>query len=160
MFKYLKKAGDEVEIVTIDDIKDPPVACEGFPITNIRGFRFPFYKDICLAFDRKWAIMKTFRKFKPELIHCSAPGFIVFMTLFVARRLRVPLVMSYHTHLPLYTRQYIKFVPGWLSEMFAWLVVKTVLTKADLVLVTSPQVNPFSSFPMKIKKVSIFFLSL
>lgn len=41
--------------------------------------------------------MKTF---KPDLLHVTTPSFLVFPGILVARLLGIPLVLSYHTHLP------------------------------------------------------------
>lgn len=142
MLTYLDKAGDSVEIVTVDDLEQPPVRFGSFPINTIKGFRFPLYNDICLTFDVKQrAVWKTMNRFKPDLIHCSSPGFIVFIALFTAKVLDVPLVLSYHTHLPQYTKEYIKLVPGSVGEAGAWQIIRWVHNRADLTLVTSPQMK-------------------
>ena len=47
MLKYLKKAGDEVHVFTPDcDLANAPSDFLGFPITNVRGFSFPLYKQV------------------------------------------------------------------------------------------------------------------
>jgi len=38
--------------------------------------------------------------FKPDLLHVTTPSFLVFPGILVARILGIPLVLSYHTHLP------------------------------------------------------------
>lgn len=48
-------------------------------------------------------------------------------------------VLSYHTHLPLYGRNYMGYLPY--CEEMAWQVVKWVHSRADLTLVTSPQMK-------------------
>ena len=142
MLKYLNKAGDDVEIVTADDSPVAPEAAFDFPINTIKGFRFPLYNEICLTFDVKqrkvWEVMK---RFKPEIIHCTSPGFIVFIAIFTAKTLNIPLVFSYHTHLPVYTKQYVKMLPGAVGEAGAWQIIRWVHNRADLTLVTSPQMK-------------------
>jgi sulfoquinovosyltransferase len=39
---------------------------------------------------------------KPDIIHVTSPGFLLFAAMFYARVMKIPLVMSYHTHLPSY----------------------------------------------------------
>jgi len=142
LLKFLDKAGDVVEIVTVDDTEDAPDEHISYPINNIRGFRFPFYNDICLTFDvKQQMVWRSMKRFKPELIHCTSPGFIVFIALATAKLLDIPLVLSYHTHLPLYTKQYMKFVPGAVGEAGAWGIIRWVHNRADLTLVTSPQMK-------------------
>jgi sulfoquinovosyltransferase len=142
MLKYLSKAGDDVEIVTADDSPKAPEVAFDYPINTIKGFRFPLYNEICLSFDVKqrkvWEVMK---RFKPEIIHCTSPGFIVFIAIFTAKTLNIPLVFSYHTHLPMYTKQYVKMLPGAVGEAGAWQIIRWVHNRADLTLVTSPQMK-------------------
>ena len=51
----------------------------------------------------------------------------------------IPLVMSYHTHLPSYAINYLGFIPG--IEKLAWELLRFAHTRADLTLVTSPQIK-------------------
>lgn len=123
-------------------MEDPPESHEGYPINNIKGFRFPLYNDICLTFDVKQrAVWKSMSRFKPDIIHCTSPGFIVFIAIATAKFLNVPLILSYHTHLPMYTKQYLKMLPGTVGEAGAWQIIRWVHNRADLTLVTSPQMK-------------------
>jgi sulfoquinovosyltransferase len=139
MLKFLKKAGDEVSIVTTDDVKDAPTKHLGYEIQNTKGFRFPLYNQIVLTFDLELKGMQMIRKLKPDVIHCTSPGFITFAALIYARMFRIPLLMSYHTHLPIYARDYLWFLPG--SVHWAWAMLRLVHNRADLTLVTSPQMK-------------------
>jgi hypothetical protein len=51
MLSYLKQAGDIVHILTPDETIDPPNNFLGYNITNIKGFRFPLYKQVLCSFD-------------------------------------------------------------------------------------------------------------
>lgn len=51
----------------------------------------------------------------------------------------IPLVMSYHTHLPSYANNYLGFIPG--IDRMAWESLRWVHGRADLTLVTSPQMK-------------------
>ena len=53
--------------------------------------------------------------------------------------MKIPLVMSYHTHLPSYAVNYLGFIPG--VEKFAWDLLRFAHSRADLTLVTSPQMQ-------------------
>lgn len=48
-------------------------------------------------------------------------------------------VMSYHTHLPVYGKNYLGFIPG--IEEFSWSLLRYAHSRADLTLVTSPQMK-------------------
>jgi sulfoquinovosyltransferase len=47
--------------------------------------------------------------------------------------------MSYHTHLPSYGKNYLGFIPG--VEQICWELLRWVHSRADLTLVTSPQMK-------------------
>ena len=72
----------------------------GYPITTLEGFRFPLYAHLCLTGDFKGEARRMVEKFKPDVIHASSPGFFALAATGIAKALDVPLVLSYHTHLP------------------------------------------------------------
>lgn len=143
MLKFLSKAGDEVEILTVDSKtpkKDLPKESFGFKIEHTLGFTFPLYNQISLTLDlpeMKGSSMLD--KFKPDLIHVTSPGFMVLAAIFYSRTMCIPLVMSYHTHLPAYGANYLGFIPG--IEEFSWKLLRFAHNRADLTLVTSPQIK-------------------
>eukprot|EP00186_Timspurckia_oligopyrenoides_P000460 CAMPEP_0182444150 /NCGR_PEP_ID=MMETSP1172-20130603/2697_1 /TAXON_ID=708627 /ORGANISM="Timspurckia oligopyrenoides, Strain CCMP3278" /LENGTH=417 /DNA_ID=CAMNT_0024639651 /DNA_START=216 /DNA_END=1466 /DNA_ORIENTATION=+ len=134
LLKYLNEAGDEVMVITVDNSKDAPSEFEGTKIVNVRGFRFPLYKHITLSFGLR-GVYTPLRDFNPDVIHVSTPGFMVFAMLMYARMLRVPVLTSYHTHLPVYARSYgLSFL-----EKLSWSTIRFVHNRADATLATSPQ---------------------
>jgi sulfoquinovosyltransferase len=64
---------------------------------------------------------------------------MLFAAIFYARVMCIPLVMSYHTHLPSYAVNYLNFIPG--VERMSWDALRWVHSRADLTLVTSPQMK-------------------
>ena len=64
---------------------------------------------------------------------------MIFAALFYARVMCIPLIISYHTHLPSYAINYLNFIPG--IERMAWDALRYVHNRADLTLVTSPQMK-------------------
>lgn len=62
---------------------------------------------------------------------------MVFAAIFYARVMRIPLLMSYHTHLPSYSANYLPWAPLEIS----WSLLRWVHSRADLTLVTSPQLQ-------------------
>jgi len=143
LLRYLQKAGDEVEIVTTDENSPPadlPKEKFGYRVSHTLGFVFPLYKHITLSLDLpdlKGAQMID--RLKPDVIHVTSPGFIIMAALFYARVMRIPLLASYHTHLPMYGRTYLGFIPG--IEEFAWWLLRMAHSRVDLTLVTSPQMK-------------------
>uniref|UniRef100_A0A7S4JZT8 Glycosyltransferase subfamily 4-like N-terminal domain-containing protein n=2 Tax=Odontella aurita TaxID=265563 RepID=A0A7S4JZT8_9STRA len=143
MLRYLSKAGDKVEILTTDNktpAEELPKERFGYEIHHTQGFTFPLYNHITLTVDLpEIKGIKLIEKLKPDLIHVTSPGFLLYAAVFYARVMRVPLVMSYHTHLPSYGKNYLGFIPG--IEEFAWFLLRWAHTRADLTLVTSPQMR-------------------
>ena len=143
MLRYLSKAGDHVDILTVD-AKTPkhelPSDCFGYNIEHTQGFVFPLYDHISLTLDLpEMKGAKMMERKRPDLIHVTSPGFMLFAGLFYARVMRLPLLLSYHTHLPLYGRNYLGFIPG--IEEMAWAALRFAHSRADLTLVTSPQMK-------------------
>lgn len=143
MLRYLSKAGDQVEILTTDVItpkEDLPTEIFNYPIEHTQGFTFFLYSHISLTVDLpEMKGAKMMERKRPDLIHVTSPGFLLYAGLFYARVMRIPLVLSYHTHLPLYGKNYLGFIPG--IEEFSWWLIRTAHTRADLTLVTSPQMK-------------------
>jgi sulfoquinovosyltransferase len=128
MLKHLQSTGDVVEIVVPDNSKEAPATAHGFKVNNIPGFKFAMYPLITLgktpgkncrpdtiypvvaaltltlthnaALDTRMRALYAMKNFKPDLLHVTTPSFLVFPGILVARILGIPLVLSYHTHLP------------------------------------------------------------
>jgi len=143
MLKFLSKAGDDVEVLTVDSktpTKQLPKEAFGYKIHHTLGFTFPLYNQISLTLDLpEMKGLQLMEKFKPDLIHVTSPGFMVLASIFYARTMCIPLVMSYHTHLPSYALNYLHFIPG--VEKFAWELLRFAHSRADLTLTTSPQIK-------------------
>ena len=142
MLKFLKKGGDDAEVITPDDSPDRPSHFLGCPITYVPGFRLIFYKQVQLTLDFGLRAWRRLRDRRPNLIHAVAPGFFVLPGILYAKLLRIPLVISYHTHLPHYAGRYVP-IPG-LRELCVKLAewyLPCMLNWGDLTLATSPQLQ-------------------
>lgn len=84
--RHLHKYGDSVHVITPDDAADPPKSFLSYPITTLRGFRLPFYKDISLSLDLWGRGAEIIKRVKPDLIHVTSPGFLAFRAMFYAWR--------------------------------------------------------------------------
>ena len=145
MLKFLRKANDQVDILTVDS-KTPaaelPKDFMGYKIEHTQGFTFPLYNHISLTVDlpeMKGARLLEDKESRPDLIHVTSPGFLLFAAIFYARVMCIPLVMSYHTHLPSYGKNYLGFVPY--VEHICWELLRWAHSRADLTLVTSSQMK-------------------
>ena len=70
---------------------------------------------------------------RPDVIHVSSPGLMVFAATLYSKLLHIPLVVSYHTHIPEYIPRYTWV--GLVEPM--WAIIRWYTRMADLTLVTS-----------------------
>ncbi|XP_071719820.1 sulfoquinovosyl transferase SQD2-like [Rutidosis leptorrhynchoides] len=129
--KYLREMGDEVMVVTTHE--GVPEEFHGAILVGSRSFPFPWYQQVPLSLALSPRIINEVKQFKPDIIHASSPGIMVFGALAFAKMLSVPIVMSYHTHVPVYIPRY---TSSWLVQPM-WLVIKFLHRAADLTLVPS-----------------------
>ena len=77
MLKFFRKAGDSVDVLTVDaktPAKELPKHFMGYPIEHTLGFTFPLYNQISLTCDlpeARGAVIIERRK--PDLIHVTSP---------------------------------------------------------------------------------------
>lgn len=133
--KYLKEMGDEVIVVTTHE-GAPDQFC-GAKVVGSWSFPCPWYTVVPLSLALSPRIIMEIAKFKPDIIHASSPGVMVVGALIIAKLLCVPLVLSYHTHVPLYIP---KYTFSWLVKPMWW-IIKILHRAADLTLVTSSVVG-------------------
>ncbi|XP_057801281.1 sulfoquinovosyl transferase SQD2 [Salvia miltiorrhiza] len=129
--KYLREMGDEVMVVTTHE--GLPEEFYGAKLIGSRSFPLPWYRNVPMSLALSPRIISAVARFKPDIIHASSPGIMVFGALLIAKLLSVPIVMSYHTHIPVYIPRY---TFSWLVKPM-WLVLKFLHRAADLTLVPS-----------------------
>jgi hypothetical protein len=142
MLRFLKEGGDEPEVITPDDTPERPNSFLGMPITYVPGFRLFLYKQVQLTCDLGLRAWRRLRERRPNLIHAVMPGIFALPAIVYARLLKIPLVISYHTHLPYYAGRYVK-IPGlreFCVKAAEWFLPLS-LNWADLTLTTSPQLK-------------------
>ena len=135
---------DTVHLVTCEkNDSNPPNSCyDGkIPVYYTRGFRLPQYKALSVSFDWTAQVLRLTGKYPYDLIHVSSPGGLMVPAIVASRWRNIPLVMSYHTHLPAYVRSY--FASPWnrILEWIAWRIIQCSHFWADLTVVTSPQIG-------------------
>ncbi|KGN59044.2 hypothetical protein Csa_002616 [Cucumis sativus] len=133
--RYLREMGDEVMVVTTHE--GVPKEFYGAKLIGSRSFPCPLYQKVPLSLALSPRIISEVARFKPDIIHASSPGIMVFGALIIAKLLSVPLVMSYHTHVPVYIPRY---TFSWLVKPM-WLVIKFLHRAADLTLVPSAAIG-------------------
>jgi hypothetical protein len=114
LLHYIKDhTSDHIELITTEVVvPDPPTTfLDTITIHNCNGFRFPFYPTMSVVSPMSSFIIGSIlrHQVRPNLIHVSSPGLMVFHAILWSRLLNVPLIMSYHTHLPMYISSYIPY---------------------------------------------------
>ncbi len=126
---YLQRSGNEVIVIAPNGgIKE----YKGSKIHGMFSVPFPLYPELRLAIPRP-AIRGILEDFQPDLIHVVNPAFIGISGVYYAKVMNIPLVASYHTHLPKYLQHY-----GLAAlEGLLWELLKSFHNQALLNLCTS-----------------------
>ncbi|MBW2475123.1 MAG: glycosyltransferase family 1 protein [Deltaproteobacteria bacterium] len=66
----------------------------------------PFYKEVVLPFVTIGTIEQALKNFRPDLVHIATEGPLGWAALKAAKRLRQPILSSYHTNFPQYLENY------------------------------------------------------
>lgn len=126
---HLLYCGDRVLIISPDyGIQD----YKGAKVYGVTGFPLPMYPELKLAPPNP-SIRPVLEQFQPDLIHVVNPAILGLGGLYYAKSLKIPLVASYHTHLP----QYLQHYGLGLLEPLLWELLKSAHNQAELNLCTS-----------------------
>eukprot|EP00475_Leptophrys_vorax_P014976 TRINITY_DN21261_c0_g1_i1.p1 TRINITY_DN21261_c0_g1~~TRINITY_DN21261_c0_g1_i1.p1 ORF type:complete len:391 (-),score=25.49 TRINITY_DN21261_c0_g1_i1:255-1361(-) len=105
----------------------------GAKVVPSLSFPCPWYQNVPLALGFSPNIVSEVSKFKPDIIHSTSPGVMCFGALAAARVLRIPLLFSYHTHVPAYIP---KYAPKFCVEPM-WKIIRFLHRAADHTITTS-----------------------
>jgi glycosyltransferase involved in cell wall biosynthesis len=130
--RHLRESGHRVLVIAPEGVTE----FEGTPVHGVAGFKFPLYPDQILAVPRP-SIGRVLASFQPDVLHVVSPALLGISAFYYSSARRVPLVASYHTHLPKYLRYY---GMGYLEGLMWW-GIKAGYNRADLTLVTSRSVQ-------------------
>ncbi len=111
-----------------------PQEYAGAEIVGVGGPPLPFYPELRINIPRKFVWEKV-RAFQPDLVHIVAPFFLGPFGLSYARRLNVPILASFHTHVPNYVRHY----GGAFIEPAIWSYMRALHNQAHLNLCPSTE---------------------
>ncbi|KAF8396898.1 hypothetical protein HHK36_018533 [Tetracentron sinense] len=125
------------QVMVVTTHEGVPEEFYGAKLIGSRSFPCPWYQKVPLSLALSPRIISEVAKFKPDIIHASSPGIMVFGALIIAKLLCVPIVMSYHTHVPVYIPRY---TFSWLVKPM-WLIIKFLHRAADLTLVPSAAIG-------------------
>ncbi len=111
-----------------------PKEYAGAEIVGVGGPPLPFYPELRINIPRRF-VWERVRSFQPDLVHIVAPFFLGPFGLSYARRLNVPILASFHTHVPRYVRHY----GGAFIEPVVWSYLRTLHNQAHLNLCPSTE---------------------
>lgn len=97
------RMGDEVMVFAPSN--DRPDSYAGAKIYSTPGITFPHYPQIRLAPPHPW-IGRALREFRPDVVHVVNPIIHGLGGVYFARRMKIPLVCSYHTNIAVYAPYY------------------------------------------------------
>ncbi|MEA5594846.1 glycosyltransferase family 1 protein [Rivularia sp. UHCC 0363] len=127
--EHLQRNGDQVLVICPDG---GITEYKGAKIYGISGFPLPMYPELTLALPRP-AIGDTLEEFKPDIIHVVNPAVLGLAGIIHSKINNIPLVASYHTHLP----QYLQHYGLGMLEGLLWELLKAGHNQAALNLCTS-----------------------
>lgn len=127
--QQLVAAGDEVLIFCPEGAPD---AYMGARVVGVPAMPLPLYPELKLALPRP-AVSEALDRFGPDLVHVVNPAVLGLGGIWLARSRGLPLVASYHTHLPKYLEHY----GMGMLEPLLWELLKAAHNQAQLNLCTS-----------------------
>lgn len=127
--EQLQRHGDDVLVFSPDG---GVTEYKGARVVGVSGFPLPLYPELKLALPRP-AIGQALREFQPDLVHVVNPAVLGVSGIFFAKLWNIPLVASYHTHLP----QYLQHYGLGMLEGLLWELLKAGHNQALLNLCTS-----------------------
>ena len=127
--EHLERNGDRVLVVAPEG---GLTEYKGAKVYGVPGMPLPLYPELKLALP-PIGTKSAIEKFQPDLIHVVNPAVLGVGGIYYAKKLNIPLVASYHTHLP----QYLQHYGLGALEGVLWELLKAAHNKAQLNLCTS-----------------------
>ena len=127
--EFLTKNGDEVIVFCPEGCPD---SYKGATIVGVAAMPLPLYPELKLGLPGP-AVSDKLEKFKPDLIHVVTPAVLGLGGIWLAKTNNIPLIASYHTHLPKYLEHY----GMGMLEPLLWELLKAAHNQALLNLCTS-----------------------
>lgn len=127
--EYLQRYGDRVLVISPDG---GLTEYKGAKIYGVPGFPLPLYPELKLALPRP-SIGRVLETFQPDIVHVVNPAVLGLAGIYYAKAMQLPLVASYHTHLP----QYLQHYGLAMLEGLLWELLKSGHNQAAINLCTS-----------------------
>ena len=126
---HLVKAGDEVFVFCPEG---GPSHYMGAKVIGVPAMPLPLYPELKLGLPGP-AVSEALDNFEPDLIHVVNPAVLGLGGIWLAKTNGIPLIASYHTHLPKYLEHY----GMGMLEPLLWELLKAAHNQAILNLCTS-----------------------
>ncbi len=127
--EFLTKNGDEVIVFCPEGCPD---SYKGAKIVGVAAMPLPLYPELKLGLPGP-AVSDKLEEFKPDLVHVVNPAVLGLGGIWLAKTNNIPLIASYHTHLPKYLEHY----GMGMLEPLLWELLKAAHNQALLNLCTS-----------------------
>ena len=127
--RHLVEAGDEVIVFCPEGC---PSNYMGAKVIGVAAMPLPLYPELKLGLPGP-AVSEALEDFKPDLIHVVNPAVLGLGGIWLAKTNNIPLIASYHTHLPKYLEHY----GMGMLEPLLWELLKAAHNQAVLNLCTS-----------------------
>jgi glycosyltransferase involved in cell wall biosynthesis len=127
--QHLVAVGDEVLVFCPEG---GPDSWMGARVIGVPAMPLPLYPELKLALPRP-AVSEALEQFAPDLVHVVNPAVLGLGGIWLAKTRNLPLVASYHTHLPKYLEHY----GMGMLEPLLWELLKAAHNQARLNLCTS-----------------------
>jgi glycosyltransferase involved in cell wall biosynthesis len=126
---HLQRDGNQVLVVCPEG---GVTEYRGAKVYGVSGFPLPLYPELTMALPRP-AIGEALDQFRPDIIHVVNPAVLGLSGILHSKLHDIPLVASYHTHLP----QYLQHYGLAMLEGLLWELLKLGHNQAALNLCTS-----------------------
>lgn len=128
--KYFRRQGHEVLVIAPDlGVHE----YEGARVEGIKPMTLPFYRYKKFSLPSK-KVKTLLEDFQPDIVHAVNPVMLAASAVYYANKLNLPVVASYHTHIPKYLDYYKIYRP---SKPAIWWFINKMHNAADLNLCTS-----------------------
>jgi len=127
--KHLIEEGDEVVVFCPEGC---PSSYMGAKVIGVPAMPLPLYPELKLGLPGP-AVSDALENFQPDLVHVINPAVLGLGGIWLAKTNNIPLVASYHTHLPKYLEHY----GMGMLEPLLWELLKAAHNQAQLNLCTS-----------------------
>ena len=103
LVRFLSDRGHEVLVATADfDLggEPEPPNPPGVQVVKVPGIKLPRYPDLTMATPFAPRMLRAVREFRPDIVHVVTEYSLGLSGLWIARRLGVPALASFHTNIP------------------------------------------------------------